>query len=222
MAFHNVILPTDISFGSGGGPTRRTEVAILGSGYEERNAIWANSRRKYNAGYALRKLGDKDQDQTSINNIFKIIAFFEARNARLHSFKFKDWSDYKSCSPLNDISATDQQIGVGDGTTADFQLVKVYGDTAATWTRTIVLPRTGNILVAVDGVVKTKDVDFAVGALNGIISFAAAPLEGAVITAGFEFYVPVRFDTDELKINLAAWEAGEVPDVPLIEVRLTP
>jgi uncharacterized protein (TIGR02217 family) len=32
--------------------------------------------------------------------------------------------------------------------------------------------------------------------------------------------VPVRFDTDRIAVSLASFKAGEVPDVPVIEVRL--
>jgi len=40
------------------------------------------------------------------------------------------------------------------------------------------------------------------------------------VTAGFEFDVPVRFESDELDINLLAFEAGDIPSIPLIEVIL--
>jgi len=45
------------------------------------------------------------------------------------------------------------------------------------------------------------------------------PAAGAQVTAGFEFDVPVRFDTDELRINLAQFAAGDIPEIPLVEIR---
>ena len=48
-----VRFPTAISRGAQGGPERRTDVVVLGSGFEERNSRWANSRRSYNAGYGV-------------------------------------------------------------------------------------------------------------------------------------------------------------------------
>ena len=43
---------------------------------------------------------------------------------------------------------------------------------------------------------------------------------GAAITAGFEFDVPVRFDTDKLEINLQGFKCGAIPHIPIVEVRL--
>ncbi|MEM6307067.1 MAG: DUF2460 domain-containing protein, partial [Pseudomonadota bacterium] len=40
------------------------------------------------------------------------------------------------------------------------------------------------------------------------------------ITAGFEFDVPVRFDTDQIVTSVSHFQAGEVPNVPVVEVRL--
>src|SRR5579859_1035843 len=89
LMFHEIRFPTQISFHSSGGPERKTEIVTLGSGFEERNAVWANSRRRYNAGYGVRSLDD----------LHAALAFFEARLGRLYGFRFKDWSDYKSCAP---------------------------------------------------------------------------------------------------------------------------
>jgi uncharacterized protein (TIGR02217 family) len=210
MAFLNVRLPVDVAFGTMGGPMRRTEVVIMGSGFEERNAVWANSRRKYNAGYGLRKRDD----------IATLIAFFEDVRGRLNSFRMKDLTDYKSCLPSETVSPLDQAIGEGDGVTTQFQLVKSYG-LSNPYLRPIYLPITATVRVALDGVEQTQGVDYTVGNQTGIILFAFPPTSGGTeVTAGFEFDVPVRFDTDHLAINLAAWDAGEAPDVPLIEVRI--
>jgi uncharacterized protein (TIGR02217 family) len=53
MAFHEVRFPLDISRGAVGGPERRTDIVVLGSGAEERNSRWADSRRSWNAGYGV-------------------------------------------------------------------------------------------------------------------------------------------------------------------------
>ena len=55
-AFHEVLFPLDIALKSAGGPQRRTDVVALGSGREERNARWAHSRRRYDAGYGVKTL----------------------------------------------------------------------------------------------------------------------------------------------------------------------
>ena len=55
---------------------------------------------------------------------------------------------------------------------------------------------------------------------TGQVTFAAAPAAGAVVTAGFEFDVPVRFDTDRITASLAGFAAGEIPSIPVVEVRV--
>jgi len=211
MAFHEVRFPTRISLGASGGPERRTEIVVLGSGGEERNSRWADSKRSYNAGYGIK----------SVDDLHAVIAFFEERRGRLHGFRWNDWSDYKSCAPTATPQASDQQIGVGNGATAAFQLIKTYGSSFAPWVRTITQPVAGTVLVAIDSVLQDPE-DFAVNTSTGVITFAGGhvPGIGGVVTAGFEFDVPVRFDTDQLEINLGQIEAGSIPHIPIVEIRL--
>lgn len=54
---------------------------------------------------------------------------------------------------------------------------------------------------------------------GGTISIHPAPRLGTQITAGFKFWVPVRFDTDRLPVSLDAYGVGSGADVKLIEVR---
>lgn len=209
MAFDNIRFPTSISRGSHGGPERRTDVVMTASGREERNARWASSRRRYNAGFGVKSLADIQQ----------VIAFFEERRGRLYAFRWKDHVDFKSAAATASVAANDQVIGTGDGTTASFQLVKKYGSGLRNYFRTITAPVGGTVVVTVAGVASPF---FAVDPQTGIITFTVGhiPTLGQVITAGFEFDVPVRFDADALTINLTHFEAGEIPDIPLIEVRL--
>ncbi len=207
MAFHDVRFPDDISRGARGGPERRTQIVELASGDEERNASWANSRRRYDAAYGIRRADD----------LAAVVAFFEARNGRLHGFRWKDWADWKSCLPSQTPAATDQNIGTGDGTTTDFQLVKAYISGGQSWTRTITKPVAGTVKVAIDGVEQTTG--WAVNTTTGVVSFTTAPASGSAITAGFEFDVPVRFDTDALDVTLDLERLGSITSIPLIEVR---
>ena len=211
MAFHEVRFPLDISRGAEGGPERRTDVVVLGSGAEERNSRWANSRRSWNAGYGIHTL----------DALHAIIAFFEERRGRLHGFRWRDVGDWKSCAPQATPSALDQRIGNGNGTTAAFQLVKTYGSTFAPWTRSIAKPVAGTVLIAVAGVAKTAGTHFAVDTSTGIVTFLSGqiPAAGAAVTAGFEFDCPVRFDTDKLEVNVQGLKHGAIPHIPIIEIR---
>ncbi|MCX7645471.1 MAG: DUF2460 domain-containing protein [Rhodobacteraceae bacterium] len=208
--FHEIRFPANLSFGSVGGPERRTEVVTLANGFEERNTPWAHSRRRYDAGVGLRSLDDVEA----------LIAFFEARRGRLFGFRWKDWSDYKSCLPSRAVSFTDQVIGTGDGQTATFQLVKRYVSGPQDYVRPILKPVQGTVQVGLSGDRLVETVHYTVDYTRGRITFAEAPGPGAEISAGFEFDVPVRFDTDLIQTSVASFQAGEVPTVPVVEVRI--
>ena len=210
MNFHDIRFPAALSFGSVGGPERRTEIVTLANGFEERNTPWADSRRRYDAGVGMRSLDD----------IETLIGFFEARQGQLFGFRWKDWTDYKSCAPSQAISHGDQVIGVGDGTTKVFQLSKSYRSGLESYARPISKPVTGSVRIAVAVDVLTDTVHFTASSETGIVSFVDAPAEGAEVTAGFEFDVPVRFDSDRLEMSLASFSAGEIPNVPVVEVRV--
>ncbi|WP_103333626.1 DUF2460 domain-containing protein [Pseudotabrizicola formosa] len=210
MAFHEVRFPANLSFGSVGGPERRTDVVTLVNGHEERNTPWAHSRRRYEAGSSLRTLDDIDA----------LIAFFEARRGKLHGFRWKDWADYKSCVPSLQPTAIDQVIGTGDGVQTVFGLTKTYRSGEQTYTRRISKPVAGTVLVAVARDPKVEGLEFTVDTLRGEVSFVVPPDLGVTVTAGFEFDVPVRFDTDMIMTSIASFQAGEIPDVPVLEVRL--
>jgi uncharacterized protein (TIGR02217 family) len=210
MSFHEVLFPAALSFGSTGGPERRTEIVTLASGHERRNAPWAHSRRRYDAGLGLRSLDD----------LHEVIAFFEARMGRLHGFRWRDPIDHLSCAPSGAPAPTDCVIGVGDGATTQFQLVKTYASGPALYARPIRKPVIGATLVAVDAGALAEGVDYTVDATTGLVTLAAAPGDGQTVSAGFAFDTPVRFDTDRIAIDLAGFQAGEAPSIPVVEVRL--
>ncbi|MHA1545995.1 MAG: phage distal tail protein, Rcc01695 family [Alphaproteobacteria bacterium] len=210
MSFHEIKFPTDLALGATGGPERRTNIVTLASGFEERNAVWADSRRRYDAGYGIK----------SLDNLHAIIAFFEARLGRLHGFRWKDRADFKSLAPQGPVGDQDGALGTGDGSTTAFQLVKTYSSGAQSYARTIKKPVAGTVKVALDGAGQTETTDFTVDSTTGIVTFVAAPGAGVAVTAGFEFDVPVRFDSDQLDIDIASFQAGVIPSIPIVEIRL--
>ena len=211
-SFHEILFPLDIALKSAGGPERRTDVVVLGSGREERNARWAHSRRRYDAGYGVK----------TFDALAQVVAFFEERRGRLTGFRWRDRLDHSSAAPDAGVAATDQAIGTGDGRTAAFQLVKTYGGAFSPYQRPIVKPVAGSVRVAVDGAAATEGTAFTVDTTTGVITFLAGhiPATGAAVTAGFLFDVPVRFDTDYLEVDLSAFAAGAIPKIPLIEIRV--
>lgn len=187
---------------------RRTDIVTLASGHEERNTPWKHSRRRYNAGYGVKSASD----------IEAVLAFFEARRGRLYGFRWRDPFDWKSSPLAMDTGSTDQPIGTGDGVATVFQLTKRYESGGVAYDRDIAKPVAGTVLIALAGVAQAEGADFTVDVTTGEVTFAVAPGPGVAVTAGYEFDTPVRFDSDALSVSRAAFEAGDIANIPLIEV----
>lgn len=210
MNFHENQFPTSISFGASGGPERKTDIVTLNNGFEERNAVWAHSRRRYEAGYGV----------ASLDDLSTVTAFFEARMGRLFGFRWKDWADFKSCDPSASVQATDQEIGTGDGIATDFQLRKAYQSGAETYWRPIKKIVPNRLFVSLDGQLQFEGSDYTADYDTGELIFSAAPASGQILRAGFEFDVPVRFVNDSIETSVSSFSSGQIPDIPVIEVRV--
>jgi uncharacterized protein (TIGR02217 family) len=210
MGFHDVRFPASLSFGSVGGPERRTDIVTLANGFEERNTPWAHSRRRYDAGLGMRSLDDVET----------LISFFEARQGQMFGFRWKDWSDFKSGRASGEIRFDDQVIGQGDGTQTVFQLAKTYRSGAFSYQRPIAKPVAGSVRIGVAQDELREAVDYEVDEMTGLVTLALPPSEEMSVVAGFEFDVPVRFDTDRIQTSVASFQAGDVPNVPVVEVRV--
>jgi uncharacterized protein (TIGR02217 family) len=211
VAFHETRFPTKIALGATGGPERVTEIIALGQGHEVRNARFADSRRRYDAGTGIR----------TIEDLQEVVRFFEERRGRLHGFRYRDPLDYRSGGHATAITAFDQLLGSGDGEVGSFDLVKTYGVGSVAYRRRIAKPVPGTVRVAVGDAEKTIGTHVTVDTTTGTLTFAPGhvPPAGAPVTAGFAFDVPVRFDTDRLMIDLSHFAAGHIPSIPLVEIR---
>jgi uncharacterized protein (TIGR02217 family) len=210
MAFHEVRFPASLSFGALGGPYRRTDVVTLANGFEERNTPWAHSRRVYDAGMGMR----------SVDDLQLLLGFFEARMGQMHAFRWKDWADYKS-GPANAAPAfEDQTIGYGDGVQTVYQITKTYRSGDQSYQRPVRKPVEGTVRVGVEQDEYQEGVEYELDITTGLVTFARPPGPDMEVYAGYEFDVPVRFDTDRILASVASFQAGEVPNVPVIEVRI--
>ena len=207
MSFHEVRFPLEVALGARGGPERKTEIVTLGSGGEKRNARWAHARRKWDAGWGIKTLGA----------LSEVVTFFEERRGRLHGFRWRDRLDHSSAAHGAAVTALDQELGTGDGEKTEFQLAKRYG-VDEPYVRPIRKPVAASVVVAVDGDIVPAG--YSLDVTNGVVTFDAAPASGAAVTAGFLFDVPVRFDSDYLEVDLTAFEAGAIPSVPVVEIRI--
>jgi len=207
----DVVFPENINYGSVFGSGFNTQIITLDSGEEERIQRWGGSgRRRYNAKYGIKTI----EDLQAVNLLHMIV------QGSTYGFKFKDWMDYSTGQDGLDsiVGFEDVQIGVGDGTKTQFQLTKNYTLGTTSLLRNLTKPVEGTVRVGLNGVELLSN--FTVNYTNGVITASVAPNAGVVVTAGCEFYVPVRFGKEVdagIPIELVDFEIGSVPDIPLVE-----
>jgi uncharacterized protein (TIGR02217 family) len=201
--FDDVLFPIEIGQEACVAPNFSTNVVTSASGFEVRNVNWAQARLRFDAGPGVR--GDAELET--------LLSFFRARRGPAIGFRFRDPFDNSSSGMTGAPAPTDQAIGTGDGSTDRFNLTKTYGSGEQ---RRITRPISGTVRVAIDGIEMTTG--WTLGD-KGVVQFDDPPAEGAAVSAGFLFDVPVRFAEDRIEINRATFLAGEAPSVPLIEVR---
>ena len=203
QAFDDVIFPIGIGRGAMAMATFSTNVVTTMSGHERRNSDWADARQSYDVGPGVR-----DEDEVGI-----LLAFFRGRRGAAIGFRFFDPFDNSSNQMIAPPTALDQLIGLGNGVRTGFPLFKTYGSGGQI--RRITRPQPGSIMIAVGGVTTPA------WTLNegGIIQFETAPAVDALVTVGFRFDVPVRFAEDRIEVSQATFGAGDMPSVPLIEIK---
>jgi uncharacterized protein (TIGR02217 family) len=204
--FDNVLYPFALGRNASVAPEFSTSIAVTASGHERRNSLWSDARLHFDVGPGIRSEAE----------LCELVAFFRARRGPARGFRITDPFDHSSNGMIGIPMMLDQMIGLGDGASADFQLIKTYG-THEPQVRPITRPRPETLLVSVGGAASTA---WTLSA-TGVLRFLAAPPQGAEVRAGFLFDVPVRFAEDRLDVSSVNFAAGEVPSIPLIELRET-
>ncbi|NBC37696.1 TIGR02217 family protein [Novosphingobium sp. FSY-8] len=209
-AFDDVIYPLALALDTQVAPEFSTSIITTASGFEHRNSQWANARLRFDVGPGVR----------SDSDLATLIGFFRARRGAARGFRLKDPTDFSSHGMTGTPTANDQLLGVGDGIATSFALIKRYGESTMAvedmQRRRITRPRAASLLVSVGGSAVTSGWTLGDG---GIIHFATPPASGAQVRAGFLFDVPVRFEQDKLDVAGVTFLAGEVPNVPVVEIR---
>lgn len=214
MAFHDVVFPDEIAYGSKGGPKFQTTVVTLGSGVERRNQDWSRVRAEYDVSHGI-----KDPEQLS-----ELRQFFYARRGRAHSFRFKDWGDFE---------IGNQTIGFGDGAATVFQLIKSYEPGAYQYDRILTKPEEGSLEgLRVGNVPYTEFASFSnlsnaqrqtafmVDYLTGKVTFAIAPASGlSIILTYGRFHVHARFDVDVFDPVHDFWNYQSWESIPIVEIK---
>lgn len=205
IPFHEERLELGILYTSSGGPEFSTEISIVGSGFEQVNSVWSNSRGSWDLG--SRVLNREEVDY--------LVNFFRSKLGKAIGFRWKDFSDYK---------LVDGNIGIGNAVSNVFQIYKKYSALAsAIETRNITKPRSEGLVVKVNNIVVTN---YTVDLTTGKITFLSQPGLGLPITVTCEFDVPVRFNTDKLSLSFLAYEDStgralfDLGSLPIVEIRL--
>lgn len=196
MSFLEMRFPESIAFNSSSIVEFNTTIVQTKNGSEQRNVNWLNNKMKFNVVNGIKT-------KAELNSL---LSFFRNVKGRAYGFRFKDWSDY---------NAENQAIGVGDGETKEFQLIKTYTINGNTYIRKILKPVISTVHVFIDNVESENfDIDFS----SGLITFTTAPQINSQISATFEFDVPVRFDSDLLEISMDTLNTGNIKNITLVEI----
>ena len=205
QAFDDILYPLALGRDAAVSPEFSTSISVTASGHERRNSLWSDARLRFDVGPGVRS----DQE------LGTLITFFRARRGAARGFRLSDPFDFSSYAMTGTPTMLDQEIGIGDGVTSRYRLVKNYGSADDPQVRPITRPLADTIAVSIDGAHSAG----WQAEPGGVITFASAPPAGAIIRAGFLFDVPVRFAEDRLDVTGANFAAGEAPSVPLIEIR---
>ena len=209
-AFDDVLYPLSLGLDAKVTPEFSTNVITTASGFERRNSLWGNARLRFDVGPGVR----------SEQELGTLLGFFRARRGPARGFRLGDPTDFSSNGMTGVPTVMDQVIGTGDGNATSFALIKTYGEPvlapADRQVRRITRPRSGSVLVSVNGVAMASGWVLQAG---GVVAFTSPPPPGAVIQAGFLFDVPVRFEQDQLEISGLSFLAGEATSVPVVEIR---
>ena len=191
MSFIDATLLDQFALGFVSEKTFFTIKVPLYSGRTKRNAERSKPLHRFTAGY--------DRISRANHNLIK--AAYIACLGPVHSFRFKDRSDYQ---------IDDEIIGTAvGGADETMQIVKPYSFGTETVTRTITKLITGGTLTEDD-----VPLSHTVNLLTGIATFTSTA--GKVIRATYDFDVPVYFNDDALSFSFENLVAHST-DVVLVE-----
>ena len=192
-------LPDTISYGSSGGPSFKTFVFTGDSGRDGLVQGWERVKARYDVQYAIRDIVD----------LRAVVNMFYNCRGKAVGFRFKDHSDF--------VATDEPCIGLVNGVNTTFRLQKRYTSGALSFDRRIFKPVAGTLSVEKNG----SGIGFtSFNTTTGVFTLSSAPIISDVITASFQFDVPVRFDTDEMMVSRENHELLTWDSIPLVEIIL--
>lgn len=215
MAFRYAVFPDCKQFGAVATTSHSVSIVKLRNGVEFRTSRTDGALRSYEFVYG---------PGSNYSEIAQVNAFQLTMGGAEDSFLIRDFIDSNSSvSGIGAITPSDQVIASGNGSKRDFQLIKSYltrdpaGALVAFKIREIEHPKALTTRIALDGVETTA---FSVNVYTGVVTLDVAPGAGVTITAGYEFYVPVRFTeetSERFGVSLIGQDTSEV-SVSMVEV----
>lgn len=201
------VFPQSPSVGYVSAPSYRTEIVRSLSGVENRNRVWERPLHKY-----VVTIGPRAEDVVQ-----DVLYHFHAMGGPECGFRFVDLLDYKSCRSYETPTALDQPLIAGTSSPGGYQMVKDYIFGTRSQRRYIFKPKAGSVLVANEAGVEQAAADFDVDDQTGVIT-PLAGFVGVPTTCGFEFDVPVRYESDELPVSFD-FAVAESVSFGLLELR---
>lgn len=187
MAFIDTRFPIDISYGATGGVGYKTDIVEMASGIEQRNSVWSQGKGVWDVSH-----GVKTQTQLDV-----LIAFFRNMKGKANGFRFKDWSDFSVTTGQGIFTSIDA---------THFQMYRRYTVAGNNSDRKITKPVSGTIII-------TGGAGVTLDYLTGIVTVTS----GTPTAWTGEFDVPCRFDTDQMKVNLTAFNIYTWGNIPVVE-----
>lgn len=201
--FHEIRFPEDVSWGSRGGPTFKTQIFTSHRGFEKRNLDWIQPMMSFDVSYGIR----------TDNHILSVISFFNARQGRAKGFRYKNWGNYK---------LTNEAFAAGDGVNSRLPMWKMYNssENIRSYKRLHKIVRGSVTGVTLNNVSVTEGVDFSIDYNSGEIAFnSVQPYGYPVKCTTLEFDEPVRFDMDNIQTVIDAYNSNSIVAIPLVGIR---
>lgn len=219
MAFYEHRLPLDISRMVSGGLGFRTLVNESDSGIESRIIKFSRIRGRWDLASRLaRQVEANASIRTDIETIRNLHAVQEGR---AHGFRFQHFGDHTIGDP-DDPTNDNQFLANGDDATTQFQVFKRYTFGSVNYDRSIVKLESGTYHVLIDSVEQTEGGgnDYTIDINTGVITLTSVLASGTVLQIATDYDVPVRFDVDLLDIDEELASLGEIPSIPIVELKI--
>lgn len=170
------------------------EVTVKKSGTGKRKTMTSQAYPNWTIKCSYTALSQEEVERAA--------GFFAQVKGELLPFLWKDPEDYQE---------PNVRIGTGNGANKEFQLLRNYADEYVEPIYDVV---PGTLMAFVDGVTA----NYTLGT-DGLITMAAPPALGAVVTATFEYYWRVAFDVDNVTFTNFWYNYYELKTITLVNVR---